>query len=268
MKWLFALICLCEISAQSVFVGTRDISERVLINVSKFLNQSRKPLRQAIVIDVNSLDDPNSIKASKLLPLPELHSRLSQAGLNSIQKFLIVGKSTRGWGEEGRLLWILEQFFEVDVKILDGGLTSLQKYLDNENAKFVNKSLSQALLIKDRIGAYGISLEQLRLSTSPIIDVRGVLEYAGATPFGSAYGGHIKGAKSVPWDQFFDGEGYLREQPVFMITAKNEIPIVYCTAGYRSAMVWAVLKHFGIRSINYDGSWFEYSHHETEQANN
>ena len=106
---------------------------------------------------------------------------------------------------------------------------------------------------------YSTSFSELRTTSSPILDVRGVLEFSGATPFGSNYGGHINGAKSVPWDQFFDGEGYLKEKPLFMKSLKGKDPVLYCTDGYRSAMVWAVLQHYEINSKNYDGSWFEYS---------
>ena len=47
--------------------------------------------------------------------------------------------------------------------------------------------------------------------------------------------------------------------PLFMESLRDKNPVVYCTAGYRSAMVWAVLRHYDINSKNYDGSWFEYS---------
>ena len=188
----------------------------------------------------------------------------SYSGFNSDQDFLLVGNSTSGWGEEGRLYWVLSQFFEVNVKILDGGYRSL-KNLNIEEHKIVSQIVQRsALRYKRAAKNYSISLSELHKFSSPILDVRGVLEFSGATPFGSNYGGHIKGAKSVPWDQFFDGEGYLRERPLFMESLRNKNPILYCTAGYRSAMVWAVLQHYGINSKNYDGSWFEYSSQTNE----
>ncbi|MBT3785090.1 hypothetical protein HOF92_08935 [bacterium] len=94
-----------------------------------------------------------------------------------------------------------------------------------------------------------------------IFDVRSLPEYMGATPFGSSRGGHIPGAKWIPWNSFFDGSGKVLD------TRKKEIvskmggirPLVYCTAGYRSALVFAVLLEWGLEPINYDGSWYEYS---------
>ena len=245
--------------AETIFVDESLVSKSVLVDLRKQISRHERVMRNSIRFDVTSLDDPNSVHGSLLYPVDRLLQILSASGFNSTQKFLLVGNTTSGWGEEGRLYWILSQFFEVDVKILDGGFTALKRRITRNH--FTDSQRVQRLALRPKIvaGDYSISFAELKNSTSPVIDVRGVLEFSGATPFGSSYGGHIKGAKSVPWDQFFDGEGYLKEKPLFMKSLSGKNPILYCTAGYRSAMVWAVLKHYGIDSKNYDGSWFEYS---------
>ena len=249
---------------EAVFADDSLIPESVLVDLRKEAFRERSVILQSLSFDVSSLDDPESVHASILLPVERLHSILSTAGFNSQQQFLLVGNSTSGWGEEGRLYWVLNQYFEVKVKILDGGFKAYNKFFANKKAYQTRPLKKHSLRLKVTPGNYHISLSELRVSTSPILDVRGVLEFSGATPFGSTYGGHIRGAKSVPWDQFFDGEGYLREKPLFMKSLIGKEPIIYCTAGYRSAMVWAVLRHHGINSKNYDGSWFEYSSQRNE----
>ena len=246
-------------SAEIVFVDNSYVNKSVLVDLRKTISSHQKLTYNSIHFDVTSLDDPKSVHSSLLYPVEHLMKILSDAGFNSIQKFLLVGNSTSGWGEEGRLYWVLSQFFEVDVKILDGGSKAI-KSRNIEKHKIVSQSVQRAALrFNKSTENHSTNLSELYKFNSPILDVRGVLEFSGATPFGSKYGGHIKGAKSVPWDQFFDGEGYLRERPLFMESLRDKNPILYCTAGYRSAMVWAVLRHYGINSKNYDGSWFEYS---------
>lgn len=256
--------------AQPVFVKDVGTNERVLITVGKYSDTDQFAISNGIRIDVSTLDDSETVHGSKLLTVSELHTKLLELGLNSQQKFLIVGRSIKGWGEEGRLFWILEQFFKVDAKILDGGMDALKNSMSKaRNIKFLTSTQgSLEFKTKDEIGRFGINIDELNRSTQEIIDVRGVLEFSGFTPFGSKIGGHIPGAKSVPWDQFFDGEGYLREKPLFMESLEGKQLVVYCTAGYRSAMVWAVLRHFGIMSLNYDGSWFEYSVYGIQKTNN
>ena len=256
--------------AQSVFTKHVDTDERVLINVGKHSEILHFRIPHVLLMDVTTLDDPETVRGSKLLPVSELHTKLMQFGLNSQQKFLIVGGSTSGWGEEGRLLWILEQFFKVDAKILDGGVDALIDSLSKGTKIKFSESIRGPLELKtqDQMEQYGVLINDLNAHTQEIVDVRGVLEFSGFTPFGSKIGGHIPGAKSVPWDQFFDGEGFLREKPLFMKSLSGKQLVVYCTAGYRSAMVWAVLRHFGIKSLNYDGSWFEYSEHGSKKTNN
>ena len=241
------------------FVDKSFIFDSVLVDLRKELFRKSSIIPKSISFDVSSLDDPKSVHSSMLLPVGELQTILSNAGFNSQQRFLLIGNSTSGWGEEGRLYWILNQYFEINAKILDGGFKAYNSLGVSKIANQSRFSKNHPLKLKTTPGKYAVSLAELKTSQSPILDVRGVLEFSGATPFGSTYGGHIKRAKSVPWDQFFDGEGYLREKPLFMKSLTGKSPIVYCTAGYRSAMVWAVLKHYGINSKNYDGSWFEYS---------
>jgi len=110
-------------------------------------------------------------------------------------------------------------------------------------------------------------------SPSPLVDVRSPKEFSGemvAMPGyeneGAQRGGHIPGAKSIPWAQavredgtfksvgelrdLYGGEGVLSGEPI----------IAYCRIGERSAHTWFVLKELlGYPDVrNYDGSWTEW----------
>jgi len=112
-------------------------------------------------------------------------------------------------------------------------------------------------------------------SRGQLVDVRSPEEYSGARMHmpeypneGALRGGHIPGAKSIPWARAINpgdgtfktagelGEIYLQEQAL-----KPEDPtIAYCRIGERSSHTWFVLKYLlGFANVrNYDGSWTEW----------
>ena len=105
------------------------------------------------------------------------------------------------------------------------------------------------------------------------MDVRSPDEYTGKViaPPGmtetAQRGGHIPGAKSIPWSTAISPDGtfksadelraiYLEEKG----SRSNKDTITYCRIGERSSHTWFVLKYLlGLPNVkNYDGSWTEY----------
>ena len=105
-----------------------------------------------------------------------------------------------------------------------------------------------------------------------LVDVRSPAEFTGeilappGLPETCQRGGHIPGAKSIPWGKncnedgtfksvadlkaLYDGQGVGGNTPV----------IAYCRIGERSSITWFVLKYLlGFENVkNYDGSWTEW----------
>ncbi|NLJ54309.1 MAG: sulfurtransferase, partial [Intrasporangiaceae bacterium] len=108
----------------------------------------------------------------------------------------------------------------------------------------------------------------------PLVDVRSPGEFTGELLHmpdypqeGAMRGGHIPGAKSVPWARAANEDGtfksraeleaiYLDEQG---LSADDEV-VAYCRIGERSSHTWFVLTHLlGFENVrNYDGSWTEW----------
>jgi thiosulfate/3-mercaptopyruvate sulfurtransferase len=108
----------------------------------------------------------------------------------------------------------------------------------------------------------------------PLVDVRSPQEYTGERTHmpeypqeGTLRGGHIPGARSVPWaraaaeDATFKTRAeleaiYLDEQG---LSPQDDV-IAYCRIGERSSHTWFVLQHLlGFPTVrNYDGSWTEW----------
>jgi thiosulfate/3-mercaptopyruvate sulfurtransferase len=107
-----------------------------------------------------------------------------------------------------------------------------------------------------------------------LVDVRSPAEFSGEKLHMEGYpqegalrGGHIPGAKNVPWSLAVNVDGtfkslaeleliYIKEQGL----KKEEEIIAYCRIGERSSHTWFVLKYLmGFENVkNYDGSWTEW----------
>jgi thiosulfate/3-mercaptopyruvate sulfurtransferase len=106
-----------------------------------------------------------------------------------------------------------------------------------------------------------------------LVDVRSPQEYSGeliAMPGyeqeGAQRGGHIPGAKSVPWAQAVQADGTFKSADDLAelygskgVTNGADV-IAYCRIGERSAHTWFVLHELlgRERVKNYDGSWTEW----------
>jgi thiosulfate/3-mercaptopyruvate sulfurtransferase len=108
----------------------------------------------------------------------------------------------------------------------------------------------------------------------PLIDVRSPDEFSGKKTHMADYpqegvlrGGHVPGAKSVPWARAANSDGsfksaaelrtiYEQEQGL----SSSDDVVTYCRIGERSSHTWFVLTHLlGYETVrNYDGSWTEW----------
>jgi len=106
-----------------------------------------------------------------------------------------------------------------------------------------------------------------------LIDVRSPAEYSGQViamvdypQEGAQRGGHIPGAKSIPWVKAANADATFRSAEELTalyagegITPDNQV-VAYCRIGERSSHTWFVLTQLlGFPSVkNYDGSWTEW----------
>src|SRR5256886_10594720 len=112
--------------------------------------------------------------------------------------------------------------------------------------------------------------EAYRQSGKVLVDVRSPKEFTGEILAPPEYptehaqrGGHIPGAKNIPWAQAVNEDGTFKpvEQLKALyepkgVTSDKEV-IAYCRIGERSSHTWFVLKYLlGFPHVtNYDGSW-------------
>ena len=173
-------------------------------------------------------------------------------------------------------LWVFKLFGFKDTRVMNGGR---KKWIDEgrELSKTVPnypKTNYQAPARDDHaIRAFrGDVLAHLEKKL-PLVDVRSPGEYSGQLLHmpdypqeGALRGGHIPGAKSIPWARAVQEDGTFKPAPELKelyqsqgITSDKEI-IAYCRIGERSSHTWFVLTYLlGYPRVrNYDGSWTEW----------
>jgi thiosulfate/3-mercaptopyruvate sulfurtransferase len=208
-----------------------------------------------------------------IIPKEKLEALLSAAGVGNATTVVLYGDNNNWFAAWA--LWQLKLYGHEDVRIMNGGRKKWieegrpiatdvpaikpQKY----SARNLDLSL-RAFLSEVR--------DVLQRNGTVLVDVRGPQEFSGeilappGLPETCQRGGHIPGAKNIPWAkacnddgtfksyqelaQLYEGASVTRDRPV----------IAYCRIGERSSHTWFVLKYLlGYPHVkNYDGSWTEW----------
>jgi thiosulfate/3-mercaptopyruvate sulfurtransferase len=105
-----------------------------------------------------------------------------------------------------------------------------------------------------------------------LVDVRSPQEFTGeilappGLPETCQRGGHVPGARSIPWGKAVNEDGTFKSYDDLKALYGSEgvdgskPTIAYCRIGERSSHTWFVLKYLlGYKDVtNYDGSWTEW----------
>lgn len=199
---------------------------------------------------------------------------MSAAGIRNDTRVIFYGDKNNWWACYA--LWVFELFGHTNSAIMNGGR---QKWIDEgrELEKTVPAYPATEYKASDRddhsIRAFRDDVLEHIEKGSPLVDVRSPQEYSGELLHmpgypqeGALRGGHVPGAKSLPWAKnvtekaTFKAPDDLRAlyEPLG-VTPDRDI-IAYCRIGERSSLTWFVLTYLlgypGVR--NYDGSWTEW----------
>jgi thiosulfate/3-mercaptopyruvate sulfurtransferase len=174
--------------------------------------------------------------------------------------------------------WVFQLFGHTKARVMDGGRIKWEKekrqltrdvpQYSATKYKAPERSDAKHRAFRDEVLAHMESRGQL-------VDVRSPEEYAGTRMHmpdypneGAVRGGHIPGAKSVPWARAINPENgtfktadelrkiYCDEKQL----SPSQATIAYCRIGERSSHTWFALKYLlGFDNVrNYDGSWTEW----------
>ena len=208
---------------------------------------------------------------------PEAMQRLLRIkGISEGMTVVFYGDRSNWWATYA--LWVFRLFGLGDLRIMDGGRqrwVAEGRPLATEVAVVPPGSLVVAERRDVAIRALRDEVLAHMHAGRKMVDVRSPEEYRGERLHmpdfpneGALRGGHIPGARNVPWARAVDPETntfkpaaelraiYESEQGL----SGAEDVVVYCRIGERSSHTWFVLTYLlgypGVR--NYDGSWTEW----------
>lgn len=213
---------------------------------------------------------PGEANWGTVLEPKALSEKLSQHGITKDKEIVVYTTSPNGWGEEGRIVWMLKRAGFENAKMLDGGYDywSSNGY---ETSKDKVELVAGNVEVTDLDNETNITTEELnsKLNEVVIIDVRDKSEYEGATKYGEARGGHLPGAINITFNEFLNKDGTLKTaEEIQSILDDNGIKkddeiVTYCTAGIRSAHMQIVLDMMGYENAkNYDASFYAWAGNE------
>ena len=201
---------------------------------------------------------------------------MSRIGATNDTTVVFYGDKNNWWATYA--FWVFQLFGHTNAKVMDGGRVKWQKE-SREMTRDVPSYPKAQYKASERNDtphrAYRDDVHAHLKKQGQLVDVRSPEEYAGTRMHmpdypneGALRGGHIPGAKSVPWARAINpDEGtfkpavelkklYLEEQQL----SPDKETIAYCRIGERSSHTWFALKYLlGFKNIrNYDGSWTEW----------
>lgn len=210
-----------------------------------------------------------------ILSKDQFEKLMNDSGISNDTTVVIYGDSNNWFAAWA--FWQMKVYGHKDVRLMDGGR---KKWISEgrELETTPNKATPGRAPYKGSDPDLSIRAflpqvqEAIKGRRSVLIDVRSPQEFTGeilappGLPETCQRGGHIPGARSVPWGKACNDDGTFKSAEELKVLyggegADGSEPVIaYCRIGERSSHTWFVLKYLlGLRDVrNYDGSWTEW----------
>lgn len=222
------------------------------------------------------IDDLNDPVERDYVDNVRLQALLRERGISAGTTVVLYGDKNNWWACYA--FWVLKLFGIENLKLLDGGRARwIQEGRPLETAS--PEVPAGDLMVGPRddaaIRAFQVDVMTHVAAGGQLVDVRSPEEYRGERLHmpdypneGALRGGHIPGARNVPWARAVDPDSHVfrsaEELRRIYVEEQRLDPtkptVAYCRIGERSSHSWFVLTQLlgwqGVR--NYDGSWTEW----------
>jgi len=221
--------------------------------------------------------DINDPLARDILSADALTALFARSGIDDDTTLVLYGDFNNWFAAFA--FWVFSYYGAKNVKLMNGGRKkwisedlSLTKDVPKPPAGHFRAHPPDASL-RSFLDDVRKVLPEVKAGRFSLVDVRGPKEFSGEITAPPEYptehaqrGGHIPGAKNIPWAQAVKDDGTFksREELEELYRSKgvqsNHPVITYCRIGERSSHTWFVLKYLlGYPDVrNYDGSWTEW----------
>ena len=205
----------------------------------------------------------------------QFQALLRRLGIDNDTLVVFYGDKNNWWAAYA--FWVFHLFGFSNARLLDGGRLKWemeQRSLITERSDFPTSSFVAGERDDARIRAFLPDVLAHSKAHGQMVDVRSTPEYTGDKLHmpeypqeGAMRGGHIPGARSVPWARAANADGTFKSGDELRAIYEGEQQltpdaptITYCRIGERSSHTWFALTYLlGYRDVkNYDGSWTEY----------
>lgn len=261
------------VSTQWVADHLNDANVRIIESNEDPLLYPSGHIPGAVEVDwVKDLNDPLRRDYLDQVGFGTLASRI---GITPDTTIVFYGDKSNWWATYA--LWVFELFGHTNAKIMDGGRlkwTTEDRGTTRDKPAITSTEYNASERNDSVIRAFRDSVLEHVAAGGQLVDVRSPGEFSGEKLHmpgypqeGAIRGGHIPGAKSVPWSRAANEDGtfknaddlkaiYLDEQGL----DPDKATVAYCRIGERSSHTWFVLKNLlGFPDVrNYDGSWTEW----------
>jgi thiosulfate/3-mercaptopyruvate sulfurtransferase len=208
-----------------------------------------------------------------IVPMNNLEALLGRTGIDNKTTVVLYGDNNNWFATWA--FWQLKIYGHEDVRIMDGGrkkwlaegrdLSTDRPSIPSKTYKASGPDLSLRAFLPEVQQAF-------KSRSAALVDVRSPQEFSGeilappGLPETCQRGGHIPGAKNIPWGKNCNEDGTFKSlEDLKALYAAQGITgdrpvIAYCRIGERSSITWFALKYLlGFNDVrNYDGSWTEW----------
>ncbi len=262
------------VSTQWVEEHRNDPKVRIVESNEDILLYETGHIPGAVKVDwVTDLNDP---LVRDYIDRARFERLLRAKGISSDTTIVFYGDKNNWWATYA--FWVFTLFGVERLKVMDGGRLRWAeegRELVTAVPKYPEGNITVRERDDSRIRAFRVEVEQHVQRRGPLVDVRSPEEYRGERLHmpeypneGALRGGHIPGAKSIPWGRAVTPETHTFKPAAELRTIyeaenglqKTDDVVAYCRIGERSSHTWFALTYLlGFKNVrNYDGSWTEW----------
>jgi thiosulfate/3-mercaptopyruvate sulfurtransferase len=261
------------VSTEWVAAHLEDPSVRLVESNEDILLYDTGHIPGAVKVDWHA--DLNDPLVRDYISREQFEALMRRLGISNDTTVVFYGDKNNWWATYA--YWVFQLFGHSNAKIMDGGRA---KWIAEKRAitRDVPNYAASNYVAQERndkpIRALRDDVLVHIAAAKPLVDVRSPAEYKGELLHmadypqeGALRGGHIPGAKSVPWARAANPDGTFKSAAELRAIYEQEQGlkptddvIAYCRIGERSSHTWFVLTHLlGYEHVrNYDGSWTEW----------
>lgn len=262
------------VSTEWVVEHLNDPDIRIVESNEDSLLYSTGHIENAVQVDWTA--DLNDPLRRDYLNKDGFEKLMSRIGVTPEMTVVFYGDKNNWWACYA--FWVFQLFSHTNAKIMNGGRLKWEKEsrkLTREVPKIFPADYKAPERNDSKIRAFRDEVMKHIKEGKQLVDVRSPEEYSGERLHmpdypneGALRGGHIPGAKSIPWAKAVnteDGTFKSADELLALYEKENGLKkdgevIAYCRIGERSSHTWFVLKYLlGFPEVrNYDGSWTEW----------